>query len=229
MKWRGISATESEPVKASLREELAERRALMRHYVPPATLEINDRVTQELKSSGMLERVLARGARAPEFSLPDADGALLASAELLARGPLVISFLRGRWCPFCIAEAEALDRALPEIHQAGAALVAISPQDVRQTGFMREQHKLRYPLLSDSGSSVGRQFGLVYGLPDYQQELFQSVFINLPFINSDPAWELPLPATYILNSDGAVRWRWVSADYTERAEPDEVIAALRAP
>jgi len=226
MKWRGISEAESEPVKATLCEELAERRALMRYYVPPATQEINDRVTEELKSSGIVERVLARGAKAPDFILPDSEGRPIDSRELLARGPLVISFFRGRWCPFCVAETEALDRVLPQIQQYGAALVAISPQDVRQASFMCDQHKLRYPLLSDGGSSVARQFGLVYPLPSYQQELFLSVFINLPFINSHPAWELPLPATYVLNSDGTIRWHWVSADYTERPEPADIISAL---
>jgi len=226
MKWRGISETESEPIKATLAAELAERRELMRYYVPPATQAINDRVTEELKSSGIVERVLARGAKAPEFTLPDADGKLVSSRDLLARGPLVISFFRGRWCPFCVAEAEALNRILAQIEQSGASLVAISPQDVRQNSFMRDQHKLGYPLLSDSGNGVARQFGLVYSLPQYQQELFQSVFINLPFIHSHPAWELPLPATYVLNSDGTVRWHWMSADYTERAEPGEIVAVL---
>jgi peroxiredoxin len=137
-------------------------------------------------------------------------------------------FFRGRWCPFCVGQLEAMNQILPRIQQARASLVAISPQTVQQSFFMADQHKLRFPLLSDPGNHVARQFGLVYRVPDYQQALYRRVFINLPFANGDQSWELPIPATYILDHDRSVLYASVNADYTERAEPSEILERLIA-
>ena len=115
---------------------------------------------------------------------------------------------------------------LPQIEQAGASLVAISPQTGQQSFFMRDQHRLRFPLLSDARTEVARQFGLTYRVPDYQQVIFRKVFINLPFANGDDGWELPIPATYILAVDGTVLYGSANEDYTERPEPAAVLLAL---
>ncbi|HLH08222.1 MAG TPA: peroxiredoxin-like family protein [Terriglobales bacterium] len=227
MKWRGISETEAEQTTASLREELAERKRLMELYVPADTRAINERATEELRNSGVVDRALTVGDVAPEFTLADQDGQTVSSTALLRKGPLVVAFLRGRWCPFCCGEAEALNRMLPEFDKAGATLVAISPQSVKQAYFMHNQHKLRYPLLVDEGNKAARQFGIVYRVPEYQQQLFSSVFINLPHVNGDESWELPLAATFVVGRDRKIVYAWVNADYTQRAEPAEVVAALR--
>ena len=227
MKWRGISETEAEQSATTLREELAERKRLMELYVPSETRAVNERATEELRNSGLIERALKPGDRAPAFTLSHQDGKPVSSAELLAKGPLVIAFLRGRWCPFCCGEAEALNRMLPEFESAGASLIAISPQSVNQAYFMHDQHKLRFPLLVDSENKVARQFGIAYRVPDYQQQLFSSVFINLPHINGDSSWELPLPATFAIGRDGKIRYAYVNADYTERAEPADVLESIQ--
>jgi len=228
MKWRGISETEAEQSAISLREELAERKRLMEMYVPADTRAINERATEELRSSGIADRALKIGQQAPEFALLDQNGKPVSSTELLAKGPLVIAFLRGRWCPFCCGEAEALNRMLPEFERAGASLVAISPQTQNQAYFMHDQHKLRFPLLVDAGNKIAKQFGIVYRVPDYQEKLFSSVFINLPHINGDSSWELPLPATYIVGRDGKIQYASINVDYTERAEPSEVLRFLQS-
>jgi peroxiredoxin len=227
MKWRGISETDAEQAAGTLREELAERKRLMELYVPAETRAVNERATEELRSSGMTERALRVGNQAPAFTLADQNGKATSSAELLAKGPLVIAFLRGRWCPFCCGESEALNRMLPEFESSGASLAAISPQSVNQAYFMHDQHKLRFPLLVDEGNKVARQFGIVYRVPDYQQQLFSSVFINLPHINGESSWELPLPATFVIGRDGNIRYAYLSVDYTERAEPSDVLASFR--
>ena len=121
--------------------------------------------------------------------------------QLLSKGRLVICFFRGRWDPFCCGQLEAMNRILPEIEGTGASLVAISPQTVKHSFFMADQHKLRFRLLSDAGNQVARQFGLVYRVPDGQQAIYRRSFINLPFTNGDESWELPIPGTYILESD----------------------------
>ena len=228
MKWRGISETEAEQTSSTLREELAERRRLMELYVPADTRAVNERAVEELRNSGILTRALKVGDSAPEFNLLNQDGKPVSSGELLSKGPLVIAFLRGRWCPFCCGEAEALNRALPEFQQAGASLVAISPQAVNQAYFMHDQYKLRFPLLVDEGNNVARQFGIAYRVPDSQEKLFSSVFINLPHVNGEPSWELPLPATYVVGRDGKTQYAWVNVDYTQRSEPSEVLDILRA-
>jgi len=209
-----------------LREIYAERKELIARYVPADIQAIHARVIAELKEKHFAENSLQVGAKAPAFQLDDHNGTPVSSAELLAKGRLVICFFRGRWCPFCVGQLEAMNLILPHIEQAGATLVAISPQTVQQSFFMRDQHKLRFPLLSDAGNQVARQFGLVYRVPGYQQAIFRKAFINLPFVDGDDSWELPIPATYILEHDGAVLYASAKEDYTERPEPSAILEAL---
>jgi len=226
MKWRGVSETEPEPLKATLKEELDQRRTMMRRFVPTATQAINDRVTEELRQSGAAGRALKVGGKAPEFTLPDVAGKFVSSAELLKQGPLVVVFLRGRWCPFCCATVEAWQGLLQDVRRRGANLIVISPMTSKQADFMRDQHKLIFPILCDERNKVAEQFGIAYKVPQYQQELFSTVFINLPFINGEDSWTLPLPATFVISHDGTIRYAWANEDYTLRAEPAEVMENL---
>lgn len=116
---------------------------------------------------------------------------------------------------------------MPQIREAGASLIGISPQTVPQSFFMADQHRLQFPLLSDAGNRVARQFGIVYGVPEYQQAVYRRAFINLPFVNGDECWELPVPATFVLDHDGTVVFASVNEDYTERPEPSEIVQRLR--
>jgi len=147
---------------------------------------------------------------------------------LLEKGRLVLCFVRGRWCPFCVAQMEAMNLILPKIEQAGAALVGVSPQTVQQSFFMRDQHKLRFPLLSDSSNQVAREFGLTYRVPEEQKAVYRRAFVNLPFVNGDESWELPIPATCIIDPDGSVVFASANEDYMERCEPEDILRALRA-
>jgi peroxiredoxin len=185
-------------------------------------------VVAELKEKHLAENGLRLGAQAPAFNLTDHNGKAVSSAELLAKGRLVVCFIRGRWCPFCVAQMEAMNLVAPAIEQAGATLAAISPQTVQQSFFMRDQHKLRFPLLSDAGNKVARQFGLTYRIPDEQKAIYQRAFVNLPFVNGDDSWELPIPATYVIDRDGTVLFASAHEDYTERVEPEEIVRFLHA-
>ncbi len=226
MKWRSLEEAGPNIDSRTLRQQFAERKALIAKYVPPETQAIHARAIAELKDRGIAERILPLGAKAPAFELRDHNQRLVSSTGLLSRGRLVICFFRGRWCPFCCGQLEAMNLILPQIEQTGAALVAISPQTVSQSFFMADQHKLHFPLLSDTGNQVARQFGLTYRVPDYQQLVYRRVFVNLPFANGDESWELPIPATYILDRDGTVRYASAEPDYTERPEPAEVLDFL---
>lgn len=213
-----------------MREELDERRLNMRRFVPKATQAVNDRAVEEFRAAGLASQALKPGDASPEFVLPDVNGKPVSSAELLAHGPLIVVFLRGRWCPFCCATVEAWQEHLVQVKKKGATLVAISPMNSKQSDFMRDQHKLMFPILSDAANKVAAQFGVAYQVPDYQQELFKTVFINLPFINGDDTWTLPLPATFVVTSDatraGSIGFSFADEDYTVRAEPADVLAAL---
>jgi len=226
MKWRSLEEANPEADIRPLREIFAERRELIAKYVPAETQAIHARAVAELKQQRLAANVLPVGSRIPEFQLPDHDGKSVSSSDLLAKRRLVLCFIRGRWCPFCVGQMEAMNLILPLIEQAGATLVAISPQSVKQSFFMRDQHKLRFPLLSDAANKVARQFRLAYRVPDEQRTVYQRAFVNLPFVNGDDSWGLPIPATYIIDRDGIVLFAAASEDYTERPEPEDIVRVL---
>jgi len=226
MKWRSLEESSPDTDVRPLREIFAERKELIAKYVPAETQAVHVRAVAELKQKRFAANILSVGARTPEFQLQDQDGKNISSSDLRGKGQLVLCFIRGRWCPFCVGQMEAMNLIPPEIEQAGATLAAISPQTVRQAFFMRNQHKLRFPLLSDGGNQVARQFGLTYRIRDEQKAIYQRAFVNLPFVNGDESWELPIPATYVINRDGSVLYVSTNEDYTERPEPAEIVRLL---
>jgi peroxiredoxin len=226
MKWRSLEETAPCLDTRSLREVFAKRKELIAKYVPAETQAIHAQAVAELKARELAAKILPVGAKAPQFELPDPDGRTVYSSDLLSRGLLVVCFIRGRWCPFCVGQMEAMNLVLPQFEQAGASLVAISPQTVKQSFFMHDQHKLRFPLLSDARNNVAHHFRLVCRVPPAQEEVYRRAFVNLPFTNGDDTWELPIPATYILDRDGTVLYASANEDYTERPEPSEIVLRL---
>ena len=230
MKWRSLQESAATPDTRPLREQFAERKALIEKLVPAELTTVHRQVVEDLRKSGIVERSLQAGAKAPDFTLPDQNGKLVSSTELLQHRRLVLCFIRGRWDPFCCGQLEAMNEFLPSFEQAGATIVAISPQTVKHSYFMHDQHKLRFPLLSDAGNQVARQFGIVYRVPNApptdQQDIYRRVFINLPNTNGDASWELPIPATYIVDHDGTILYASANPDYTERPEPAEILEML---
>jgi len=226
MKWRSLEESVADAGNRPLHEIYAERKELIAKYVPAEIRAIHARAVAELKQSGVAERSRQTGSQAPSFELCDHNGKLVRSADLLAVGPLVICFIRGRWCPFCVGQMEAMNAIYPQIKESGASLVAISPQTVHHSYLMADQHKLRFPLLSDAGSKIAHTFGLAYHVPEYQQEIYRRVFVNLPFVNGDESWQLPIPATYILARDGTILFASANPDYTNRPEPNEILSLL---
>jgi peroxiredoxin len=228
MKWRSLEESTPGAETRPLREIFGARKELIGKYVPAPTLAVHTGVIAGLRAQGLAATSLAVGDRAPEFSLPDHNGNMVSSTELLRRGRrLVLCFFRGRWDPFCCGQMEAMNRIVSEIESAGASLFAISPQTVKQSFFMADQHRLRFALLSDPGNQVARQFGLVYRVPEEQQAIYRRAFINLPFINGDESWELPIPAMYVVDRDGVLLFASANEDYTERPEPRESLERLR--
>ena len=213
---------------ASLQDQLDEITANTRNLVQPERLAIGERAIEELFATGIEDRILPVGAPAPEFALKDSNGKLVRSRDLLALGPLVVKFFRGRWCPYCVTELETWRDLYAKIREQGALMVAVSPQTERQSDFMVGQHGLPFPVLFDSGNAVAEKFGLVYTIPDYHRDYYLSILINLPFLNGDKNWRLPLPATYVIAKDGRAVFADAHADFRVRPEPDEVLTAALA-
>ncbi len=223
MKWRSLEESSPSREARSLREIYSARKEMIARYVPEDVQAVPARVVEELQASGIVERALGRGGAVPEFELTDHNGKLVRSSELLEKGAFVICFFRGRWCPFCVGQLEAMNAIYRDLKARGASLVAISPQTSHQSFLMADQHQLRFPLLHDAANNVARKFGLVYRVPEYQQEIYQRAFVNLPFVNGDTSWELPIPATYVIGQQGKVLFSYVNPDYMDRPEPADIL------
>jgi peroxiredoxin len=210
----------------SLAQQLDSLTAKLRAMVPAERLAVVDLAAEELVHSGLANRALKAGDHAPAFELPDGDGMLWRSEDLLRGGPLAIVFFRGRWCAYCNAQLNALQEIHSRIAAAGASLVAISPQTQKHSYMTRDMHKLRFPVLSDAGNQVARKFGLVYRLSPEMQAMYESIMTKLPGYNGDQSWELPLAATYVVQPDGRILWARVDADWRKRPEPGEILKVL---
>lgn len=223
--WRG-AYTEPKPTdpRVSLRDALMEISANVAELIPAEKLQAPMRAIDELRESGAEQRILQVGVKAPAFELKDQKGRTVSSQELLSSSRLVVIFFRGRWDPYCMATLEAWQARLALIKAAGVHLVAISPQTPHHTEINAEQHKLTFPVLSDPGNAVARQFGLVWRVPEYLQEHYKRIFINLPQVNGDNSWELPLPGAFAIDRDGTILYAEAHADFRVRPEPREVLA-----
>ncbi len=221
----------------SLQDELDRITQNTRALVQPERLAVSERATAELFAAGIEDRMLRAGAQAPEFTLPDAlTGKPVRSTDLLALGPLVIKFFRGRWCPYCVTELESWRDLHAEVRRRGALFVAISPQTLRQNDFTLQQHGLPFPILSDAGAAVAEQFGVAYNVAAEHREYYQGILVNIPFVNSgstykkatEASWRLPVPAIFVVKQDGTIAFSEGHADFRVRAEPMDVLAALGA-
>jgi peroxiredoxin len=197
------------------------------YNVPRSVIETMHRATAELIESGAAQRAKKAGDVAPEFSLRDPEGNVVNSVALLKHGPLVLSFYRGVWCPYCNMELQALEAAKPEFDKYGASLVAISPQTAPNSRKSVRQNKLSVPILSDVKGKVGAAFGLRFNLPAYLIELYKQLKNDLPTFNDDPSWTLPMPARYVIGQDGMILYSEVNPDYTRRPEPEDMIPVLQ--
>jgi peroxiredoxin len=211
-----------------LQDQLDEITANTRNLVQPERLAVSERGVEDLFATGIEQCILPVGAKAPDFAIPDSSGRPVRSSDLLALGPLIISFFRGRWCPYCMTELEAWRDLYPVVRERKALFIAISPQTIRQSDFTRDQHSIPFPILFDEGCRVGEHFGLAYTIPPFHQQHYRSVLVNLPFVNGDQSWRLILPATYVIDRDGTVLFAEAYADFRVRPEPEEVLRHLPA-
>jgi peroxiredoxin len=198
------------------------------YNVPESVIETMHRATNELIASGAAAKALKAGDRAPSFVLNDPDGRPVAAVDLLSEGPLVVSFYRGVWCPYCNMELLALQGALPSFRELGAQLVAISPQNAVNSRKSIRTNELEFPILSDPGNETAAAFGLRFKLPDYLVELYKGLKNELPAFNGDASWTLPMPGRFVIGQDGVILYAEVNPDYTRRPEPEAMLPVLQS-
>lgn len=210
-----------------LSQELTAFREQFLDSQPAEITETMARTGAELATSGLVEKALKAGDRLPECQLPNATGKTVDVRELLQQGPVVLAFYRGAWCPYCNFELRALQQALPQMQSLGATLVAISPQTPDMSLSTVEKNALEFEVLSDAGNAFARACGLVFTLSAELHPIYAGFGIDVPAHNGDDTFELPLPATYVIDRDGTIAHAFVNADYTVRMEPAEIVAALQ--
>lgn len=222
-------------LNTSLQDRLDRITQNTRALVQPERLAVSEKATEDLFNTGIEERALKVGAQAPTFTLEDAlTHKPVSSADLLALGPLVVNFFRGRWDPYCVTELEAWRDLQGDLRRQGALFVAISPQTTRQNNFTLQQHGLPYPLLSDPGAAAAEDFGIAYSIPEAGRRYYQSILINIPFNNAglsyhnatEASWRLPLPAVFVIAQDGRILFAEGHADFRVRPEPADILAVL---
>lgn len=196
------------------------------NIAPAAAVAIIHKTTAELIASGAADRALKAGDRAPDVALPDADGKIVRLSNLLASGPVAISFYRGVWCPYCNLELKALEEAVGDIRSRGAQLIAISPQNGQQSRKSQRDNGLSFPILSDAHNAVAESFGLKFKLQDDLVALYKSFGIDLNASNGDDSWTLPMPGRFVIGTDGIIAYAEVNPDYTHRPDPSEMFPVI---
>jgi len=210
-----------------LKDEIQKMQEAMLPQIPEDVLKLLFSKIEELVNSGIAERSLNEGDEIPQINLPNAVGKTINVNSMLKDGPVVISFYRGAWCPYCNLELKALQNALPEIKSLDAQLIAISPNTPDNSISSIEKHGLEFEVLTDAGNKIAKEFRLVFNLAEELHPIYQQFNFDIPKYNGDESWELPIPATYIVNTDGKIVHAFVNADYTKRMEPTEIISKLK--
>lgn len=210
----------------SLSDQLAAYQTGLKQRVAPERTAMMEAATAELRATGIESQALQVGATAPDLTLPDALGQPVRLSTLWQRGPLVLIFYRGGWCPYCNLELRAWQQQLSALNHIGAQLVAVSPQTPDNSLSTAEKNDLVFPVLSDSALQAATAFGVGFEMPPELIELYSRVGNDLPVLNGNGRWVLPLPATYVIDRDGRIVFAHIEADYRKRAEPRNVLAVV---
>ena len=210
----------------TLQQMITDLQAVSLPNIPPEALQTMMQATQELVATGIAGKALQAGEQAPDFTLPNTRGELVSLAPLLKKGPVVLNFYRGAWCPYCQLELKALDDALPEITALGASVLSISPNVVEKSAAYAAENPFDFDILSDVDNTVANDYRLVFTLADQLRPIYAKFGLDLKAFDGNDRFELPMPATYVVRTDGTIAAGFVHEDYTQRMEPADIIACL---
>ncbi|WP_086930899.1 peroxiredoxin-like family protein [Agarilytica rhodophyticola] len=210
----------------SLQEQLDAFKEQFKKQAPEGAIEAFARSSQELADSGQVEKSLKVGDKAPRAVLLDPNGDEVTLEELLAKGPVVLTFYRGVWCPYCNIDLKALEAVADDIRAKGATLVAISMQGAADSRKSQRDNKLSYPILTDKAGELADKFGIRWTLQPYVVDFHKMFNVILPTIHGDDKWNLPMPARYVIDTDGTIAYAEVNPDYTRRPEPSDLFPVL---
>lgn len=212
----------------TLRDRLTELREQSRQSLDEAEREAVDATIERLRMQQLAEHALAEGDYLPDFALPDPAGRVVTSEALLARGPLVLAFFRGGWCPYCGATMRALEAVRGEIAAAGGTLVGITPDRPELAAATAATTGLGFPLLTDEGGRLASLCGLQFEMSEAHAAIYRRRGLDFEALHAGTGWALPVPAMYVVRADGKVAYAFADPDYTSRAEPEALLKALRA-
>ena len=211
-----------------LEQELAAFKAEFARTAPPGRAALYEAKIEELRAEFASESAIGVDDPAPDFVLPNATAKSVVLKDLLRSGPVVLTFYRGGWCPYCNIQLRAYQGVLPEITGLGGRLVAISPQLPDNSLDTVNKNALTFDVLSDVGNKVARQYGLVYALPEEIRSALRSNNKALPSINGDESWELPVPATFVVAHDQHLALACIEVDHRKRLEPEALLTCLKS-
>ena len=210
----------------SLQAELDAKKVAFEQASPAERVALFEKGVTDVAESGVLESALQVGDLAPDFTLPAASGDSVTLSKLLMDGPVILTWYRGGWCPYCNIQLQALNAAMPQVSAAGGQIIAISPEIPDSSLSTANESALGFPVVSDVGNEVARDYGIVYVLPTDIQDAFAGR-LDIPAYNADSSMTLPLAVTYIIDTDRLIKYACVDPDYRKRAEPAALVAFLR--
>lgn len=194
----------------------------------PAFADIVDRMVARLEANGVGQSAPQPGEPMPDFMLPDEGGRLVRLTDLLAKGPVVLSFHRGHWCPYCRLNADGLAKIAPEVESLGAQIVAISPEKSRYGAELKSYAKAPFPVLADMNNGYALELNLLFWVGDEKRKAMQAGGFDIAPYQGNETWMLPIPATFIVGQDGLVKARYIDPDYRKRMDLDKILAALKS-
>lgn len=209
-----------------LTEELKKINQKFKKDAPSELVEKIEASIAKLAEDKLLNKALKVGSKMPKFILSNATGKQIDSEALLSNGPLVINFYRGGWWPYCNLELGGFQEILKDIHNKGAQLVAITPEIPDETLSTTDKLNLEFEILTDSSNELAKQFGIVFSLENEMKDIYNGFGIDLKATQGNENYELPVPATYVVDQNGVITLAHIDVDYTTRMEPEEVLSVL---
>lgn len=210
----------------NLKSKLEEKKQQFVDNWSSQTLALHENGIDVVEQTNIIESAFQVGQTAPDFTLNNALGNVISLNEILKQGPVVLTWYRGSWCPYCNLTLRSLQQTLPEIKAQGATLLTLTPEIPDESLSTKEKNELEFEVLSDVHNKVGKTYGIVFKLEENVAQAYQNGF-DLHAYNGDDSDELPMAATYIIDTNGIIKWAFLDADYRNRAEPSDIVNELK--